>query len=93
MDVDLKYNTENLSEMTHAVPAGTGDPAASAVAAWKNSASQHRHMFQSWDLTGMGVCVAPGGTTLCHPVSGRTAHGRAALGAASRVVGRPSHLF
>lgn len=59
----LKYNIENLSELTYAVPAGSGDPASTAVAAWKNSASHRRHMLQSWDLTGIGVRAAPDGNT------------------------------
>ncbi len=59
----LRYNIENLSEMTYAVPSGSGDPASTAVAAWKNSASHRRHMLQSWDLTGIGVRAAPDGNT------------------------------
>ncbi|MBT8036979.1 MAG: CAP domain-containing protein [Verrucomicrobiae bacterium] len=60
----LKYNIENLSEMTYAAPAGTRDPALAAVTAWKSSASHRKHMLQTWDLTGIGVRVAPGGPTL-----------------------------
>lgn len=59
----LKYSIENLSEMTFAVPAGTGDPAAAAFSAWKNSAQHHRHMLQSWDLTGIGVRSGANGKT------------------------------
>ncbi len=59
----LKYNIENLSEMTYAVPSGSSDPASTVVAAWKNSASHRRHMLQSWDLTGIGVRAAPDGNT------------------------------
>jgi len=59
----LKYNIENLSEMTYAVPSGSGDPAAVAVSAWANSSSHRKHMLQSWDLTGVGVKKAPSGVT------------------------------
>ncbi|MCP5535461.1 MAG: hypothetical protein H7A51_04405 [Akkermansiaceae bacterium] len=59
----LKYSIENLSEMTYAVPAGSADPAAVAVAAWKRSAEHSRHMLQAWDLTGIGVKSAPNGNT------------------------------
>ena len=64
----LKYNIENLSEMTYAAPAGTRDPAAGALAAWKNSASHSRHMLQAWDLTGIGVSSSSNGrvyVTIC----------------------------
>lgn len=59
----LKHNIENLSEMTYAVPAGTSDPAAAAVSAWKNSAEHGRHMLQDWDLTGIGVRSSSNGKT------------------------------
>ncbi len=59
----LKYNIENLSEMTYAVPAGTGDPAAVAVSAWKASPTHYKHMLQSWDLTGIGVASGANGVT------------------------------
>ena len=59
----LKYNIENLSEMTYAVPSGSGDAAEAAVAAWKSSVGHHRHMLQSWDLTGVGVKISSDGTT------------------------------
>lgn len=63
----LKYNIENLSEMTYAVPSGTGDPASVAVAAWKSSSQHSRLMLQSWDLTGIGVSISDGTTyvTMC----------------------------
>jgi len=63
----LKYNIENLSEMTYAVPSGSGDPASVAVGAWKSSNQHSRHMLQSWDLTGIGVRVSAGTTyvTMC----------------------------
>ena len=59
----LKHSIENLSEMTYAVPSGTSDPAAAAVAAWKNSTEHSRHMLQSWDLTGIGVRSSSNGKT------------------------------
>lgn len=64
----LKYSIENLSEMSYAVPSGSGDPASAAVAAWKRSPEHSRHMLQSWDLTGIGVCKATNGqvyVTMC----------------------------
>ena len=59
----LKHNVENMSEMTYAVPAGSSDPAAVAVSAWKNSGEHRRHMLQSWDVTGVGVKKGSNGTT------------------------------
>jgi len=59
----LKYNIENLSEMIYAVPSGSDNVALAAVAAWKSSAEHHRHMLQSWDLTGVGVKTSSDGTT------------------------------
>lgn len=59
----LKYNVENMSEMTYAVPVGAGDPATVAVNAWKNSREHKRHMLQSWDVTGIGVKKGGNGTT------------------------------
>ncbi|MBT8045272.1 MAG: CAP domain-containing protein [Verrucomicrobiae bacterium] len=59
----LRYSIENLSEMTYAVPAGSSDPAAVAVAAWKRSPEHSRHMLQTWDLTGVGVKSAANGQT------------------------------
>lgn len=59
----LKHNIENLSEMTYAVPPGSGDAASTAVNAWKNSSSHRRHMLQSWDVTGVGVKKGSNGTT------------------------------
>ena len=64
----LKYNIENLSEMTYAVPNGSGNAAVAAVSAWKSSAAHHKHMLQSWDLTGVGVKTSSDGTiyvTIC----------------------------
>lgn len=60
---DLKYNIDNLSEMTFEAPSGSGDPAAAAVAAWKRSSQHRRHMLQSWSLTGIGVKEASNGST------------------------------
>ena len=64
----LKYNIENLSEMTYVVYGGSNDPATDAVEAWKGSPSHMRHMLQSWDLTGVGVEEASTGDiyiTIC----------------------------
>lgn len=59
----LKYSIENLSEMTYAVSSDSPDPAAETVEAWMSSASHHRHMLQSWHLTGIGVKTAADGNT------------------------------
>ena len=59
----LKYNIQNLSEMTYAVPSGSGNAASAAVSAWKSRAGHHKHMLQSWDLTGVGVKMTSDGTT------------------------------
>ena len=59
----LKYNIENLSEMTYVVYGGSEDPAAEAVEAWINTPSYRKYMLQSWDLTGVGVETLSGGET------------------------------
>ena len=59
----LKYNIENLSEMTYVVYGGSEDPAAEAVEAWISSPSHRKHMLQSWDLTGVGVETLSTGET------------------------------
>lgn len=66
----LKYNIENLSEMSYAVPSSSSDPASVAVAAWKSDHEIRSNMNQSWDLTGIGVSV-----------SGRTTYVMVCMGA------------
>ena len=51
----LKYNVQNMNEVTYKVPSSAVDPAGKAVAEWTKSSDEATSILQPWHVVGVGV--------------------------------------
>jgi uncharacterized protein YkwD len=69
----------NVAENIATCSGGFNSPATTLVDAWKNSSGHAKNMKGKWDVTGIGVAVAPDGTVFATQLFASENHSHMAL--------------
>ncbi len=69
----------NVAENIATCSGGFSSPSSTLVGAWKNSAGHAKNMKSNWDVTGVGVAIAPDGTVFATQIFASQSHSHMAM--------------
>jgi uncharacterized protein YkwD len=69
----------NVAENIATCSGSFSSPSSTLVGAWKNSSGHAKNMKSTWDVTGVGVAVAPDGTVFATQIFASQSHSHMAI--------------
>lgn len=72
-------NMSNVAENIATCSGGFSSPTTTLLDAWRNSSAHAKNMKSNWDVTGVGVAVAPDGTVFATQIFASKSHSHMAM--------------